>query len=389
MEERTRNHEYRKLATIPKSIQWNIPGIWMSDAITNINDSEILFAHPGKIIGDQRGIYKYNVHFDEWQLFIQYPADIDLRDQCAHIEKNEFGAVLLAFNRSENTLFLKPNMMRFFEIDMVSKKFKTYRATETPEHNNVVPTCDWEQLLNVGNEIHLTSLSVSRCHFVWNPEIERFDDTINTQEFDKIRLHRGGWVAYLPNKETLIHFGGYLMGTESGTDRLFVCQRNHNKKWIWRLIEQRFDCRTSRSYSEECAWLTGVVSADGNYVVISLMFDGNKIYVADVSDLDNIKMNKCSIKAPMDHTGFANRIGFAVFRTGNTIKLELLVSGFVRQSFQDKALKHLNLPPIHLNNIMAKFHNEEMIHWMMERIGVHWAIPLKRILSSRISVEVK
>ena len=362
----------------------------MSDAITNINDDEILFAHPGKIIGDQRGIYKYNVHRDEWKLVIQYPANINaphpIYQEFVRNEQKEFEAVLLAFNRSANTLFLKPNMMRFFRIDMATKKFKTYRSTWQPgytesEYNNINPATDFCQLLSVGDEIHSTALSGRRCHLVWSPTEERFN-TINSQVIDKINLDDGGWVGYLPNQEALIHIGGGLVGGESSCGQMFVCQRNQDKEWIWRAIEERFGCCSHCRHSEELAYPMAVVSADGNYVVISLMYrSGGKIYVAHVSDLDNIKVNECSIKAPI------NRSGFAIFRTGNTIKTELLVSGFVRQSFQEKALKHLNMPPIHLINIMTKFHSEEMIHWMMEQIGRHWAIPLQRILSSRIMVE--
>ena len=381
-----RDREYTKLSVIPKSIQWTTHSLWMSDAITNINDDEILFAHPGKIVGDQCGIYKYNLHKDEWKLFIQYPADIDLRDYYARTRKNEFEAVLLAFNRSANTLFLKPSMMRFFEIDMVTKEFKTYRSTwrsrcKESEHNNINPTTNWEQLLSVGDEIHSTAMSSRDLHLVWNP-IEGGFDAINTQEIDKNNLDGGGWVGYLPNQDALIHFGGSLSGVSwampSGTDELFVCQRNQDNEWIWRPIEQTFDCWNANH--QELAWVTGVVSADGNYVIISLMNDDrDKIYVADVSDLNNIKMNKCSIKASISQSGYA------MFRTGNTIKTELLVSGFVRQSFEEKALKHLNMPPIHLIDIMGQFHSDEMIHWMMERTGMHCAIPLQRILSNRIT----
>ena len=104
------------------------------------------------------------------------------------------------------------------------------------------------------------------------------------------------------------------------------------------------------------------------------------IDILDIRDDDAYILKKSKMRSPIpDRDSEGKREPHSIARSGG-INGEMLVVGWIRAEFESAVLRHLDLPPKYIIQMIAKWHSEESIHFIGTRGGDHVAIKLKHLL---------
>ena len=329
---------------------------------TMLNDHEFIVASESPICTHENktkpGIQKYNLHQNEWNEIITYSDSFKIVNPrlVSDIKTNKlylFGNEYINSGKSE-----------IVTIDMKTKKVLTKRTEIKTIHMGAT---------NVNGIIHLIGGDKNSEHVTWNADN---DETKQIHDFAaEFKEMFGACFVYVPSKGVILLIGGFDRGYAG--DQAAV--------GIW-----RFDIKLNKWENvikgEDFTFynVSATLSSNENYVIIgggySNYMPSDKMFVFNIKDETDYKLNKCGIQCPSG--GLHN-----IVRTGG-IKDELLVIGWIKELFKTLEFKELALPPMYILQLIVVRYNEEEIHWVaraMKNVNVdttHYAIKLKHVLSA-------
>ncbi len=334
-----------------------LPSEFNHPAVSRINSSEFIIAEY-KFYSDTDGwkIYKFNHDSSKLTPFI-----ID----C--IDDNQAQYYNMVYDKTTNKLYLYTwednavsGMMTI--IDINTKQFET--------STNCFAECEsGPNILSVQGTIHLIGGANNPKHYIWNNYNKSLEEIYHFAEYSAIF---GASAFYLSSKDIIILIGGADRGLLSFEDINIGIWIFYLKNRTWKQIKTR------------CPWNIGraVMTSDEKYIIIAAAnnnYKGNDIFILDIRT-DILVLKKSNICSPKE--GYHQMV-----RTGDALKDEMLVIGFIKWLFNTNDFSDLVLPPFYIMQLIAKWYNTETIHWLewnnkYDEENDHYTIPIKQILSS-------
>ena len=308
----------------------------------------------------KEGIRKYNLHSNQWDEVITFTDDLF-----------EMMDAKIALISKTNKLYLMNNdkyskQQKMLILDMKTKQLSTRNSISNALNSAFV---------NVNGIIHVIGGSNNSKHLTWNPddnEIKEIYDFAPEFHFQDLQWGRS---IYVPSKDVLLLIGAYCEKDGSLGPGIGI--------WRFHLKLNKWECMINGS---DFAYrkVSAALSSNENYVIIACGylagFYDDKIYVLDIRNEEEYKLNECAIRSPQ-------RCVSNIVMTGG-IKDEYLVVGWIKELFKTLEFKQLALPPMYIMELIAKWYNEEEVHWVRMVYGEgyngnsHFAIGLKHIVSS-------
>lgn len=156
---------------------------------------------------------------------------------------------------------------------------------------------------------------------------------------------------------------------------------------IWRFRLDQKQWTKVNEVSIPFWFASAVLSFDENNI---LMAGWNEMFVLDISDENNYKLNKLSIRTPVEQDGAWPTI----IRMGGGSKIKKLVIGWTRNLFGGDEFEDLALPPKFLLQFISRWILQEELHCVyqydatnnhvdgVQEDGGHHVISMKQVLAS-------
>eukprot|EP01084_Bolivina_argentea_P061950 113252_1 len=175
--------------------------------IISITDNEFLIAAGHFCPDDHEHLYKYNIHLNEWELFIEYPDDT-----C-------FCGLQLAFNQNTSKLYILDEMNTLSVVDTKTKQW-TMSLQFINYNSEIADDNYWNardlQILGSGfitanGNIHSIGGTANKnryhirpdkpTHFIWNDVTKLFEHNYSFEEYN-VNFYPN--VVHIPSKNILL-----------------------------------------------------------------------------------------------------------------------------------------------------------------------------------------
>ena len=332
-----------------------------SGEVVRINSNEFIIA--SNQTDDASFIYKFNSNLNECKVLMEYPEDLEVG-----------GIVGGSYDKVGDKLYLMHHSgILIIDHPLQSQLRKTeYIPFDKRNYNNYTNPC----FVASDKSLHfmhspLDSAVAKTKHFMLKND--KKSEEIN--EFPEYSYMAFGTMIYVSSKEILVFIGGFNQRYENIGIWIF-----NLKSRDWKQIKKSCPWKRSRA----------VITSDQKYIIIATSNDGNtgdEIYVLNIDD--SYKLNKCNIHCPKPGN---IHCPIHIVRSGHKLEQEMLVIGWIKSLFRSNDFKHLRVPPVYILQLIARWYNQEMLHWLERNCedteNEHYMISIKHILSSINSVTI-
>eukprot|EP01084_Bolivina_argentea_P302322 521816_1 len=243
-------------------------------------------------------LYKYNVHRNEWNVFIN--CDLWRLDDHA-----------IAFDGKSNTLYLADEWRLISVIDMKSKTVSTSVFTGGRCPSDPI-------LINANGVIHKIGGYRNAQHLIWNNDKNELDEMHDFDEEEGIFMIYAASAVYVASKGIILMFGG------AGEPKDELESSFEMISDIWKYCIATNEWQKVKGINFEYYGHSTALSSNEAYIVIAGGCDKYRnvvdtIHALDIRDDNNYVLRKCSIKCPMSGR-------HKIVRSGGGLKDQLLVT---------------------------------------------------------------
>lgn len=296
-----------------------------------INNDEFVVPNQTTYMGNNDGLYSYNIIKKVWKCIVSYPSGLDIRYHSS------------SFDPQNNTVYIIGGTL-FASIDLNDNSIQTIDEEKLPHD---FANCS---SVFVNDEFHIFGGWNQNKHCMLDKEKNKIIE-LHEFECDDI-MHCGA--VYIPTKQAIFVFGG-------GSDNdLIFSYSIFNKKC--RKMDLKLPIKLSR--------FGYVLTKDNRFIIL---FGGLTTGFQDIDtiyiwNLETMQFRESETKCPIPDTFYAVIMG-------NTEKDEKLIQGFIRNEFED-----ISFIPNDVINLIVSWYSDEEIHLFDDREGRHWRIGLSQIL---------
>eukprot|EP01084_Bolivina_argentea_P184469 318144_1 len=312
------NPEWIPVANIPRDIYYGVGAM--------LNGQEMVFVSErfGNYT-DCKSIYKYNVHHNEWKPFIDFPQDLKIQHHT------------ITFHPESNKLYLAGQYNEMLIIDIKDKKF---HKVSDKDYSSSFPI-----LLNVNGSIHKIGGNGNAKHLIWNEDNNTFDEIFDFEQEENVGTILAASAIYVPSKDIILIIGG-------------IDESDNKMVGVWKYYLVKKEWQKVKGITFDYYLCPAVLSLDEEYIVFVGGYDKernkvNIMHVLDIRDDDNYILRKSAIKYPMSGH-------HKIVRSGGGLKDELLVAGYIKQSFK-------TLLSLDIINLIQMLYWQETIHWLQRK----------------------
>eukprot|EP01084_Bolivina_argentea_P308528 533518_1 len=326
-----------------------LPAKMTNAAITRMNSNELLISpyySSSKV--DTNKIFKFNIHSNKFIPYMDYPENFTPRYHG------------MTYDKINNLLYLYNPDAEMFIYNNNTKTHEINTKCCIVGNNSVC-------LLSIKGITHLIGGVDNSRHLIWNnnKEFQLIHDF--KQQFSEMN---DASAVYVESKNIIVLIGGYYRDGIAGTNFGIWIYNLHSKEW--------------KQIKNNCTWhrADAILTANEKYIIISTAmddFNGNDMFILNMSETNSITLQKSNIKTPKP--GYHH-----IIRTGNPLKDELLVFGYIKLLFNTNEFIDLDVPPIYIIKLIGNWYIHEMINWFEWNVddnkNDHYIISVKKILSS-------
>ena len=334
------------------------------ECVIRINQHEIAAITLGISKEDKvyRQLKKYNINENKWQLLyknlnIESPLSFTYNANSKKITLTYMDSLLplKVYETFADHLFAtirtKTKQLQLIRIDMTTNKIERNACVIKNGVFYDVTVCACKEDIHLVTPKHYVDddddYKIGSEHYVWNLS----DNTVKWIDQKWCQLINSASMIYVPSKQMILLIGGPML---SANDHI----TNWTNLGIWRFCLMKNKWTKMKLEFTYCA-TSCVLSSDENYIIIaggqSLDTNINKIFVLDLTNKMNYKLNECKVKCPQFGKCY-------IARTGGK-ENEYLIFGWIKRIFETQAFSNLILPPVYLIKMICLWYNEELIHF--------------------------
>ena len=343
-----------KVAELPRNIRYG--------RIAKLNEREFVlvpeFADDVDIESKEYGVYKFNIHSNNWAGFIEYAANFEISKATTIFDAKNNKLIIHGIDESEDEL------EGVFMIDINTHKYDKlieYKA------GGGLGCC------SVDGDIHMIGGWKARKHMIIK---EGKNQVEQIHEFLDISNIYGPGVFALRSIQSILLIGGFSDFKEPVNIRLFSLE---TKKWINIPDIIKFNKLFN---------ISGCVTRNEKHIILkgdAIYSNDEKIqqtiYILDIGDNEGngYRLRESKVEFP-------EKNGQIVI-TGDKDKDERMVFGYIRQLFvkEEFVKSEMVEPSMDIIRLIYTFYASEMLHFVgVDRnangMVVHYSIDLKCIL---------
>eukprot|EP01083_Nonionella_stella_P276104 937964_1 len=301
-----------------------------------VNDCEFIVA------GEEDGLYKYNVQFNDFNLVVQYPDLLTVHDQG------------ICFDSASQIVYLLCNEDEFITIDLKTKEIETHMGTD-PSGN---PIGCYPHLVMLDDECHIIGGSDNNRHLMWNKEKGEME-IIHTFSHLKGGIS-GQALIYIRSRHALFMCGCFAWRNNDLYDSIWKYDVIH-RHWT-----QLNDVKLPRKMYD----FGYVVDAQERYCILfGGMTDVGPVASVYIWDIRNMEFHESDIKVP------AGRCEAVLLHNEAD---SVLIDGFVRSQCTSHSI-HMSME-MELMVLIESYYKVQYVHINDTTNGYHYRISLYKLL---------
>lgn len=310
-------------------------------------------------------IFKYNINCNAFYPYINLP-------KCAE------SLHLVIPPRLQIMKIKPPTKLLVYQKDHSDTAKLHIINTETNKTITIDNTVYAEYVLCINDYIHFID-NYSR-HMIATIEDNKIVDIQNRRFLfsnQRVKLRVNGAAIYISSKQCIVLLGGDTCGDENTKQEISVwkyCLMSN----IWSAIN---------GISLEISGFGAILTSDERYILLfggrSTSVDSYKkkdtIWILDLTEFDNWKLGRSKIRCPCKGVCTVTKTD------GIKQKDEILVTGYIRNCFQTQIFEHLQMPPVHIINLICNRYTTEMVHYVAKDQRLNnqqFALSMNKILAN-------